>query len=324
MKRSAFCLVCVALLLPLISPTRAEGQDRVTIHLKWLHSAQFAGLYAAEANGLFASAGLDVELVEGVATDEVLLGVSNGIYDFVLADTSRHLRTVSRGFRNVAVAAVFQIDPVVLFALPESGIRRAEDLVGKRIMSFPSSYVIQAVLGRVGVSLGDVELGPPSFDLSKLYSGEYDVWSGYVTDEVLRVRTSGHDVNVIYPTDYGLHLYGDVLITRRGLVETNPDLVQRVVEAMVLGWSWVLDNVEEAALLVADWAPDLDPLDQLATLRASLPFVHAGEFGLGAMTDEKWSGMAVTMAQFGLLPEDFDPTVAYTLEFVQFLYPLVR
>ena len=312
----------MALLLSLVSPTRVYGQDRVTIHLKWLHSAQFAGLYAAEANGLFAAAGLDVELIEGVATEEVLLGLSDGTYDFVLSDTSRHLGMVSRGLRSVAVAAVFQIDPVVLFALPGSGIRRPEDLVGKRIMSFPSSYLIQAVLGRVGLSLDDVELGPRSFDLSELYSGAYDVWTGYATDEVLRARADGYEVNVIYPADYGLHLYGDVLVTRRGLVETDPDLVQRIVKAMVLGWTWVLEHVEEAALLVVDWAPSLDSADQLEMLRACLPFVHAGEVGLGAMTDEKWSEMAETLAQFGLLPQGFDPAVAYTLEFVRSLYPL--
>lgn len=308
----AGCVLVVAFFVPSV-----DAEDHVTIRLKWLHGAQFAGLYVAEANGHFERAGLDVELVEGPATEEELLALSEGAYDFAFADPSCHLDLVSRGASNVAVAAVFQIDPVVIFALEETGIERPEDLVGKRIMSFPTSYIIQAVLGRVGLSADDVEIAPPSYDLRDLYSGEYDAWSGYMTDEVLRVRADGHDVNVIYPTDYGVHLYGDVLVTRWALVETNPSLVQRVVDAIVDGWAWTLGHVEEAASLTARWASDLAPTDLLNSLRASVPFVHAGEVGLGGMADEKWANMAVTMAGFGLLPEDLDPAVAYTLEFVR-------
>jgi len=217
----------------------------------------------------------------------------------------------------VAVAAVFQIDPAVVFALPESGIRGPADLIGKRVMSFPASYVAHAVLGRVGLSIEDVLLGPPSYNLAELYSGSYDAWIGYVTNEVRRVRADGHDVNVIYPTDYGVHVYGDVLIARGNLVETSPDLVHRVVGALIDGWVWVVAHVEEAADLSLQWNPDLDRNEQREILELSLPFIHAGEVVLGAMTHEKWVGMALMMMQFGLLPPAFSPTTAYTLDFVE-------
>lgn len=293
----------------------AWAADSVMIHLKWLHSAQFAGLYAAEANGLFARSDLDVELIDGLVGEPELRALAEGAYDFVLADPSRHMDLVSQGVANVAVAAVFQIDPVVIFSLAESGIRRPEDLIGERIMGFPTSCVISAVLARVGLGPEDVEIGPSSFDLSELYSGAYDAWSGYYTNEVLLARAEGYDVNVIYPTDYGVHLYGDVLVTRRELVETNPDLVRRVVRALIEGWDWVLGHVKEAAALVLRWNPALDVEHQVLALEASLPFIHAGEHGLGGMTDERWRSMAEMMKAFGLLPEDFDPQLAYVLEF---------
>jgi ABC-type nitrate/sulfonate/bicarbonate transport system substrate-binding protein len=319
LNRWALLPVCAALILA--ASSRGDGADRVTIHLKWLHGAQFAGLYAAEVNGIFAREGLEVEFIDGPATEEVLVALSEGVYDFVVADPSRHLSLTSRGIPNVAVAAVFQIDPVVIFALPESGIRRAEDLVGKRVMSFPTSYVVPAVLGRVGLSVADVELGPPSFDLSDLYSGAYDAWSGYYANEVLQARADGHDVNVIYPTDYGVHLYGDVLIVRQDLVETKPDLVQRVVSSLIEGWMWAFDHVEEAAGLALAWDPSLDLEKQREMLAACLPFIHVGEVHLGEMTSERWADMAAAMAASGLLPEDLDVAIAYTLDFVRALYP---
>jgi len=39
------------------------------------------------------------------------------------------------------------------------------------------------------------------------------------------------------------------------------------------------------------------------------------------MTDERWSNMVETMIGLGLLPADFDPTDAYTLDFVRAVYP---
>ena len=293
------------------------GLDSVRIHLKWLHSAQFAGLYAAAVNGFFEEVGLDVELIDGAASEDVLMALADGAYDFVLADPSRHLALVGQGVSNVAAAAVFQIDPVVVFALSESGIRRPEDLFGKRVMSFPTSYVIPAILARVGLSVEDVLLGPPSYDLNELYSGAYDAWSGYVTNEVRHARADGHDIAVIYPTDYGVHAYGDVLIARRDLVETDPEMVQRVVTALIDGWGWVLEHPDEGATMALQWEPSLDPAEQREILELSLPFIHAGDVGLGGMTHAKWSAMSEMMVRAGLLAPSFDATAAYTLEFVE-------
>jgi NitT/TauT family transport system substrate-binding protein len=321
--RSFALAACVILALALAAST-GLAMDAVSIHLKWLHGAQFAGLYAAEENGIFQAAGLDVTLIEGTAAEDVLLAAASGEYDFALADPSRHMLLVNQGVPNVAVSAVFQIDPLVVFSLADRRILTPRDLVGKRIMSLPTSYVIPAVLYRVGLTEGDVEIGPPSYDLGDLYAGVYDAWTGYLTNEVRLARADGHDVNVIYPTDYGVHFYGDVLITRRELVEETPDLVQRVVGALLDGWMWVLGHPNEAALLGLNWNPSLSPEDETEFLYLSLPFIHAGEVQLGAMTEEKWAGMAETMVAVGLLPEAFDPSDAYTREFVQAYYAPVQ
>jgi len=292
------------------------GLDSVRIHLKWLHSAQFAGLYAAEANGFFEEAGLDVELIDGAASEDVLVALGDGAYEFALADPSRHLALVQAGVPSVAVAAIFQIDPVVIFSLSESGIRRPEDLLDKRVMSFPTSYVIPAMLARVGLTVGDVQFGPPSYDLGELYSGAYDAWSGYLTNEVRRARADGHDITVIYPTDYGVHAYGDVLIARRDLVEADAELVQRVVAALLDGWIWVFEHPDEGAMMALQWDPSLDPAEQREILTLCLPFIHAGDVGLGGMTVAQWSAMAEMMRHAGILDPSFDEGAAYTLEFV--------
>lgn len=313
MRRAAPWFV-VALVLALTQT--AVGLDHVTLHLKWLHGAQFAGVYAAEMTGLFERADLDVELIAGAATDDVIREVVDGTYDFILADPTSLLVLASEGASLVAVAAIYQIDPVVIISLPESGIRRPEDLLGKRIMSFTSSHVIPAILGRVGLETSDVELGPPSYDLEELYAGTYDAWTGYMPNEVRRARAEGHDVQIIFPTDYGVHLYGDVLITRADLITSNPDLVQRVVSAIIGGWAWVLDHVDEAAALSLGWDPRLDPAEEREILLLSLPFIHAGDVQLGGMADNRWRSMVDAMTEYGLLPSGLDMSHAYTLRFV--------
>jgi len=308
-------LVLCALILVAWSGSAFAG-DPVRFHLKWMHGAQFAGVYAADAEGFFADAGLDVELVEGPATLDVLQDLAAGDFDFALVDPTALLRAVDQGLAIVAISAIYQIDPVVIFALAGSGIRRPQDLLGKTVMSFESSYVLHAVLARVGMGVEDIEIGPPSFDLEDLYAGAYDAWSGYIPNEVRRARADGYEIDIIFPTDYGVHLYGDVLTTRLDLIAERPDLVGRMVGAQLAGWAWVHQHLEEASALVLRWNPHAGLATEREILELSLPFIHAGDVPLGGMTDARWRDMADMMIGFDLLASGFDVSVAYTLRFV--------
>ena len=62
-------------------------------------------------------------------------------------------------------------------------------------------------------------------DISQFASGEVPVWAGFSNVFALEVQRAGNKLNIIYPDDYGIHFYGDIMTDDR--IAKNPDLVQR-------------------------------------------------------------------------------------------------
>lgn len=56
-----------------------------------------------------------------------------------------------------------------------------------------------------------------------------DVYTGYVINQAIKARQSGHEINIIYPDDYDIHICGDSIFTTETMIEGNPGLVERFV-----------------------------------------------------------------------------------------------
>ena len=110
--------------------------------------------------------------------------------------------------------------------------------------------------------------------------------------------------------------------TRRELVEKNPDLVQRFVDASAIGWYHYLygDNTKANAAIKED-NPELTD-EQIAYSIAKLKeygVVDSGDtlkYGIGAMTDARIKDFFDKMVKAGILKADMDYKKAYTLQFV--------
>lgn len=136
MRASFRHLACVAVMM-LAGAAAAQPADRVRLQLKWTHQFQFAGYYAALAQGYYREAGLEVELVEAQPgrdpTAEVLAGRAQygvGNSDLLLF---RH-----RGEPVVLLAAVFQHSPMVLLVRGASGVTDLQGLHDRELMMLNS------------------------------------------------------------------------------------------------------------------------------------------------------------------------------------------
>ena len=158
------------------------------------------------------------------------------------------------------------------------------------------------------------------YDLSPFLAGEVDIYPGYITNEVLTARKQGYEVKLILPGDYGVHLYGDTLVTTDQSTEENPDLVLRFLRATLRGWQWAIENPEEAGPLALKYDSELDAAHQVAQMEAFVPLVHTGEDHIGWMKGEVWQGIYDILAQQGLLDEVFDVEDVYTMEFLEKVY----
>jgi NitT/TauT family transport system substrate-binding protein len=292
----------------------------ITVQLKWNHSAQFAGLYAAQDQGYYAEEQLDVRFLEGGGIVDLITPVVNGAADFGMVSGMEVVLGAAGGDPIQAIAVIYRRTPFVYFASTDSGINRPEDFAGKTIQVPPRSRpIFYTILSHVGLTPQDT-IESQQTGLAPFYAGEVDVAVGYITTQVPEVRRQGYDLNVIFPDDYGVHIYDDTLFTTSDLIANNPDLALRFVRATLRGWTYALEHPDEAAALVQQYNPEANVANEIEALVASVPYVNTGEDYIGWMSQQTWNEMAETFRQHGVLTRTVEIESIYTMQFLEEIY----
>jgi NitT/TauT family transport system substrate-binding protein len=293
----------------------------ITVQLKYLHQAQFAGFYAADQKGYYTDEGLKVSFIEGGPTVDLLKPVLDGTAQFGITGAENLITARADGKPLRAIAVIFRRSPAVFMALANSGITRPQDFVGKTIQyNATTKFLLNAMLAKAGLSPNVYSEIDAGFDLGAFYSGRVQVWNAFLTNEVLTAQAAGYKVNIIYPDDYGIHFYSDTLFATDQTISSEPDLVLRFLRATLKGWTFVIENPNLAAPMVVKYNPNADLQHETAQMIAGIPLINTGEDHIGWMKPETWSGMAQVMHEYGALSAPLDVTQAYTMQFLQEIY----
>lgn len=300
-----------------------EPPDEVSLQLKWVHQAQFAGFYVAQEKGYYAEENIEVTFIEGGPGIDTVEQVAAGAGDFGVVAPDAILVQRSQGKPVVAIAVVYRRSPMAFVALAESGIDRPADFLGQTVAiggNIDATLPFEAMLKRLGLDIHQVEIAPSSYDYTAFYSGEVDIVSAYSTGGLIRMRQAGYQLNLIWPSDYGVHLYADTLITTDELVSENPELVIRFLRATLRGWRKAIEDPEGAVAATLQYAKEADLELQTQMMEVSLPLVHTGEDQIGWMRDEIWFGMHDMLLERGILPAPLDLDHVYTMKFLEEIY----
>jgi NitT/TauT family transport system substrate-binding protein len=306
-----------------------EPPAQLRLQFSWVHVADHAGFYMAEAGGYYATENLDVDLLAGGydAAGEFIdpiVRVMAGEAEFGLADAGTLLVARAEGKPLVAVVNLYQRSPVAFVSLAEKGIVRPQDLAGSTVHLdlYTSGIVYQALLTATGVDRAQIdEVQRTDFTLTPLLQGEADVIDGWVTNEVVELKLQDQGFNMILPSDYGVVMYPDVIFATEQFVENNPDLVERFVRATVQGMQAVIDAPEKAAKVTVTYDPDNLALD--ATHQAvleSLPLLNPAGSRPGMMSAEEWQATHQMLLDQGILAQPLDVSAAYDLTFLNKAY----
>ncbi len=293
----------------------------VTVQLSFTHQAEYAGFYAADQQGFYAAEGLQVSFLEGGAEVDFLAPVSAGTAQFGIAQPADLILARAAGTPLRSIATIYRRSPVVFIALADTGITRPEDFAGERIRSAKSlDLMLRTVTARVGLRPDQYETVYLPSDVALFGSGDPPVWGAFVNGFMIAVQRAGYQVNAIYPDDYGIHFYGDVLITTDDLIAKDPDLVLRFLRATLKGWTYAVEKPSATGPLVAIYSSELDPDLEIAKMAASIPLVNTGEDFIGWMRPEIWAAMEATLREQGMLAAPLDVTQAYTMDFLRQIY----
>jgi NitT/TauT family transport system substrate-binding protein len=324
MKKTAKTFLIFALAVTTLigckTETTNKQPDRVSVRLKWHHQSQFAGFYAAEQKGFYADENITAVLEPGgIDIDEVEMVVS-GKDDFGVVAAPEIITRVAQDSPIKAIAVIFRRNPAVYFALKDSGIVKPEDFVDRKVLVFPRDYALPAVLAKVGVTMNQIIAVPHTFTLESFFAGKVDVWTGYLTNQLVTARKKGYKLNLIFPDAYGVHIYSDTIIASDKLIEEKPDLVERFLRATLRGWRWAIENPKEAAMFVLKYGSEKDKERLIAEMEYSVPLIHTGRDQIGWMEDKTWQGMHKLLIDQGVLKKPCDLRQVYTKVFLERIY----
>ncbi|UFZ08482.1 ABC transporter substrate-binding protein [Bradyrhizobium ontarionense] len=308
----------------MVPAATAQTLDKVSFGTNWVAEAEHGGFFQAVADGTYKRYGLDVTIVPGGPNENNrMLLISGRIEFFMAANTLMSFDAVANNVPVVSIAAMFQKDPQVLLTHPESRITKLDEL--KPLTLFVSkegiSSYYQWLKSEYGFSEKNVR--PYTFNPQPFIATAQSAMQGYVTSEPFAVeRAAGFKPGVILLADNGFNTYSTLIETRRDLIESKPDLVQRFVDASIVGWyHYIYGDNSAGNALIKKMNPEMTD-DLLAYSVAKMKeygIVDSGdsvEKGIGAMTDERVMSFFDKMVRAGVVKPTIDYRKSYTLRFV--------
>lgn len=248
MPRRRMIIAALVLALQGLIPS-ARAQDRVTLALNWKAQPELGGFYQALADGAYRAHGLDVTIKQGgpMINNRPLLAF--GQVDFLIAtNLLQPFDAVKQGIPTRAVAAFFQRDPQCLLAHPDSGYKTWDDL--KQAPLYMANTGRQSFFRWLNTAQGfqRAKLRPYNHSLTPFLVDKTAVMQGYATAEPMRIKEAlGREPEVFLLADHGWSSYSTLLETRNDSIEKKPDLVQRFVDASIVGWQRYLHNDDVSA-----------------------------------------------------------------------------
>ncbi|MFZ2525038.1 MAG: ABC transporter substrate-binding protein, partial [Candidatus Ferrigenium altingense] len=227
----------------------SHALDSVTLQLKWTHAFQFAGYYAANEQGYYRDAGLDVSIVEALPGVDPVKNVLEGKAEFGVG-TSALLLQRKAGQPVVALDVIFQHSPYVLIARQHSATQTVHDLIGKRVMLEPQADELLAYLKKEGIPLSRITQVEHSYDPQDLIDGKIDAIAGYSTNQPYYLDRTRLPYQIYTPRSAGIDFYGDNLFTTEQELKEHPERVQAFRAASLRGWKYAMEHPEKMADLI--------------------------------------------------------------------------
>lgn len=304
----------------------SHAQEKLVFATNWKAQAGHGGFYQALADGTYKRMGLDVEIQQGGPQVNNRPMLPTGKIDFLM--TGNLLQTfdnVKNGVPTVVVAAIFQKDPQAIFAHPGQGYDKFSDL-----KKAPTAFI-----GKDGQfsfwqwmkaehGFKDENLKPYLFNVGPFLADKKSVQQGYSISEPISIKAqAGFDPVVHLLADNGFSTYSTTIETRADLVRDKPALVQKFVDASLIGWyNYLYGDNKAANEMIKKANPestDANIAGSIALMK-QLGIVDSGDAlqnGIGAMTTARVKDFYDKMVRAGLYkPGDVDLSKVVTTQFV--------
>ncbi len=295
-----------------------QEATKVTLQLKWVTQAQFAGYYAALEQGFYEDEGLDVTIKPGgpdITPEQV---VASGQAEFGINWLPSLLATRDQGGDIVNIAQVFARSGMTEVTWKDSGIETIADMRGKKVGVWccGNQFELYAALTKNGIDpkdKNDVTIVDQPFDMNLFIKREVDAAAAMTYNELAQVLEQKNpetgelytldDLNVITMEEAGTAMLEDGVFVRGDWIaeEQNQDVARRFLKASFRGWIYCRDNPDECLQIVLDNGPTLGEGHQRWMLNEINALIWPNDTGIGVMDEEDFERTADIAEQFGVI-----------------------
>jgi NitT/TauT family transport system substrate-binding protein len=299
-----------------------DSTDSITLQLKWVTQAQFAGYYAAQEEGYYEDECLDVTLRPGgpqITPEQVVAG---GQAEMGIDWLDSLLATRDKGEEIVNIAQVFTRSGMTEVAWKDTGIDSIADMRGKKLGVWlnGNEHKLFAALTKNGIDpQRDAEIVSQPFSMELLLNREVDAAAAMTYNELAQVLETENpdtgelyklsDLNVIKMSDAGTGALEDGVFVRADWIsdEANQDIAKRFLKASFRGWLFCRDNQDPCLQHVLDNGPTLGEGHQRWMLNEVDALIWPAPQGIGVMN-----------------PRDFDLTAKIAKDYKIIKKPATR
>ena len=308
-RQAALAGCHVLMAVACLSATGAHAEDKIRFATNWKAQAAHGGFYQAIADGTYKKYGLDVTLLQGGPQVNNRPLLPAGRIDFLMTGNLLHnFDNVKNGVPTIVVASMFQKDPQALIAHPGQGYENFAAL-----KSAPVALIAKDAQFswwpwlKVVHGFRDEALKPYNYNLGPFLANPKAIQQGYSVAEPIYVEAQGRFKPVVHLlADHGFSTYSTVIEARTEMVAKQPALVQRFVDASIIGWVNYLygDRGAAHALMKRD-NPEMSDaeLEASVDLMKQQGIVDSGEaltLGIGAMNQARIRDFYEQMVKAGL------------------------
>ncbi|HWD64177.1 MAG TPA: ABC transporter substrate-binding protein [Solirubrobacteraceae bacterium] len=289
------------------SPTPGSANS-LTLMLDYFPNADHVGIYAAQANGYFRQADLDVHIEAPTNAATPLQLLAAGRIDVAIGYEPEVLLARNQGTPLVSVAAIVQRPLTSIVSLGKEHITSPGKLRGKTVGDSGIPYqhaFLNTILGHAGVPTHTVkEVNVGEGLVPAMISGRVDATLGaYWNYEAIELRQLHKRPNVIHMDQAGVPNYDElVFVVRKATIVDHPGLIRRFVQAVARGYEAARTNPSKAVNQLVGANPGLDRKLQLASVRATLSsFFPAGNHPWGWQDPTQWNSFGTWMMRRHLI-----------------------
>jgi ABC-type nitrate/sulfonate/bicarbonate transport system substrate-binding protein len=282
----------------------------IRVVLDWTPNTNHTGLYAADALGYYAEEALAVEILSPPA-DGALALVGSGKAEFGIDFQESLGEAISSDtpLPVIAVAAIISHNTSGIVSLASAGIRTAKDLEGKRFATWDEEKyrrILQTMMTPYGGDSGLVRYVPGDVtDVASALATTIDAVCVYEAWDVVKLRLDGLDINYIDigKSDRRLDHYTPIIAANEAFLRESPETAKKFMRATAKGYRYAIENPTEAAKLLVEAVPELDP----ALAEASALFLVSQYQGdspaWGFIDGERWADYYRWAYENEVLPE---------------------